>query len=34
VQTKGWGATRPIASNVTEETRRRNRRVEFTVLRN
>jgi outer membrane protein OmpA-like peptidoglycan-associated protein len=33
VQTKGWGATRPVASNLTEETRKRNRRVEIMVVR-
>ncbi|MFA0963894.1 OmpA family protein [Roseivirga sp. BDSF3-8] len=27
----GYGGTRPIASNATEETRRLNRRVEFTI---
>lgn len=30
---KGYGGTRPIASNHTENTRKLNRRVEFTVLK-
>ena len=33
VQTKGWGPTRPISPNATEEARKLNRRVEFTVLK-
>jgi outer membrane protein OmpA-like peptidoglycan-associated protein len=33
VQTKGWGQTRPIASNATEERRKLNRRVEFTIIK-
>jgi outer membrane protein OmpA-like peptidoglycan-associated protein len=28
---KGYGGTRPVASNDTEETRQLNRRVEFTI---
>lgn len=33
IQTKAWGPSKPIASNETEEKRRQNRRVEFTILR-
>jgi outer membrane protein OmpA-like peptidoglycan-associated protein len=29
----GFGGTKPIASNDTEESRRMNRRVEFTIKR-
>lgn len=32
VSTKGFGSTKPIASNESEETRRKNRRVELLVL--
>ena len=32
ISTRGFGGTRPIASNQTEETRRKNRRVELLVL--
>lgn len=34
VQTQGYGSTRPIASNNSEEKRKLNRRVEVTILRN
>lgn len=33
IQTKAWGGANPISSNVTEETRKWNRRVEFTILK-
>lgn len=33
VQTKAWGPSKPIASNETEEKRKLNRRVEFTILK-
>ena len=33
ITTKGWGQTRPIASNLTEDRRKLNRRVEFTIVK-
>ncbi len=33
ITTKGWGQTRPIASNATDERRKLNRRVEFTIVK-
>ncbi len=33
IKTKGWGQTRPIASNSTEDKRKLNRRVEFTIIK-
>ncbi|ADB38560.1 OmpA family protein [Spirosoma linguale] len=33
IQTKAWGPSKPIASNETEEKRKLNRRVEFTILK-
>lgn len=33
IQTKGWGSTQPLASNLTEDLRRKNRRVEFLVVK-
>jgi outer membrane protein OmpA-like peptidoglycan-associated protein len=34
IQSKGYGETKPVASNDTDENRQLNRRVEFTILKN
>ncbi len=33
IQIKAWGASRPVGNNLTEDSRKRNRRVEFTILK-
>ncbi len=33
IQIKSWGPARPVASNASEESRKKNRRVELTVLK-
>ncbi len=32
IQTKGWGGSKPLANNLLEDTRKNNRRVEFTLV--
>ena len=34
IKGKGYGGTKPVASNASEETRKMNRRVEITILKN
>jgi outer membrane protein OmpA-like peptidoglycan-associated protein len=34
IRTKGWGGSKPLANNFLEETRKNNRRVEFTLIPN
>jgi outer membrane protein OmpA-like peptidoglycan-associated protein len=34
LKSKGYGGSRPIASNRSEATRKLNRRVEFTIIKN
>ena len=34
IQSKGYGETKPVAANDTDENRQLNRRVEFTILKN
>ena len=33
ITTEGFGGTKPVASNDQEETRSKNRRVEFTITK-
>ena len=34
IKGKGYGGSKPVASNAAEETRKLNRRVEITILKN
>ena len=33
IYTKSWGSIKPISSNSTPQTRKKNRRVEFTIIK-
>jgi outer membrane protein OmpA-like peptidoglycan-associated protein len=33
IETKSWGPLKPVSNNVTPESRKKNRRVEFTILK-
>jgi outer membrane protein OmpA-like peptidoglycan-associated protein len=34
IMVRGWGSSKPIADNNTEEGKQKNRRVEITILEN
>lgn len=33
ITTKAWGGSKPVANNMTDDTRKKNRRVEFTITK-